>query len=95
MCGAHAIAITLFSLASSIVEGAYSISNLHLNMPSNFEQVFTTNDVMPSDHKHYITLFMLVNLAKDASPRNCEPDKYECAIACGLDGRPFLKYNIR
>jgi len=37
--------------------------------------VATTNDVMTMDRKHYVTMFMLAELAKNVEPQNLEPHK--------------------
>ena len=37
--------------------------------------VATTNDVMPVDGKHYITIFMLVRVPEGQEPQNLEPHK--------------------
>jgi 8-oxo-dGTP diphosphatase len=45
---------------------------------SNVMFVHVTNDLMESEGKHYITIFMLAEFVdRDATPINCEPQKCE------------------
>lgn len=43
---------------------------------SNVEYCHVTNDIMLSEHKHYVTIFMKAT-STDAEPRNMEPEKCE------------------
>jgi 8-oxo-dGTP diphosphatase len=40
-----------------------------------FEQAAVTNDPMPSEGKHYVTIFMRADLPPGAVATNCEPHK--------------------
>lgn len=41
----------------------------------NAHYVAATNDYMPEDGKHYITIYIQGTVAADEEPRNCEPDR--------------------
>ena len=44
-------------------------------LPRPARHVATTNDVMSSEAKHYITIFMLADAPDGVEPQNCEPHK--------------------
>ena len=45
-----------------------------------------TNDPMPDENKHYITLFMCATMPEDAALRNLEPHKCEGWAEYSLEG---------
>lgn len=54
-------------------------TGLYVGKPKH---IFTTNDPMPAEQKHYVTIFMLANVPHNAEPKNCEPHKCEGWVWC-------------
>ena len=46
-------------------------------VPDNIIFAHVTNDIMMSESKHYVTIFMMATCMEGAAPKNMEPDKCE------------------
>mmetsp|Transcript_1385 Transcript_1385/g.3586 ORF Transcript_1385/g.3586 Transcript_1385/m.3586 type:complete len:199 (-) Transcript_1385:209-805(-) len=62
------------TFAGCAMREVFEETGMHIAPPTH---VYTTNDLMPAEQKHYVTIFMLAHAPRGVEPKNCEPHKNE------------------